>query len=346
MNGPPAISVLVTTHNGMPYVCRMVEGLWAQTFQDFELVVVDDGSTDDTPRYLKGLEDSRVRYFRVEKAGFAESLNRGLREVRSPLVARLDTDDVAYPRRLETQYAYLSAHPKCIVLGCQADEIDAEDRITGRRTFPLSDAAIRWQMAFGCPFLHPGVTYRAESVLAAGGYQDGTKPAEDYGLWTEVARFGRLANLPETLMQYRVHGASITLSRTEEQIEACSRLAAAYARTISPEADADALADLYHFVATGRRPRRVDLATLAATYLRFKEDFLRQSGEPCQELTERIAHVQQCMRWTCLQYAERDWRRPHRAWSWLRLAGRFDPERGRLGQIVGRGLKKVFRRGG
>lgn len=339
MDHAPKVSVLMAVRNGMPYLPRTIESILAQELADFELLVVDDGSTDGTGECVGGLRDQRIQYHRVGRVGFCEALNYGLHRARTPLVARIDADDLAYPARLARQYEYLNAHPRCVVVGCQTDEIDPEDRVVGKRTFPLSDAAIRWQMAFGCPLLHPSVMYRRDEVIAVGGYKPGTWPAEDYDLWVRLSERGTMANLPETLMRYRLRPESVTLSRAGEQVALCSRIAAAYASRICPEIDRAAVADLYHFFSDGRDPQETGFEAMLAAFQSIRDHFL-QAAAPSDELRERIAAVQQVLRWYCLERAQRAWRRPLRAWGWLRLAGQFDPDNGSLRSMLGRRLRK------
>src|SRR5262245_4369124 len=101
MSSQPAISIVLPVHNGIPYVRQAVESLLGQTFRDFELLAVDDGSTDETPQYLRSLADPRVRYHRLEKVGLVATLNYGLERACGAAIARLDADDIAYPSRLE-----------------------------------------------------------------------------------------------------------------------------------------------------------------------------------------------------------------------------------------------------
>src|SRR5262245_36140263 len=109
MSASPAISVLLPVHNGMPYLPETVASILAQTCTDFELLAIDDGSTDDTPRYLNSLHDLRIRYHRLNKVGLVGALNYGLEQARAPLVARIDGDDIALPERLARQIDYFRA---------------------------------------------------------------------------------------------------------------------------------------------------------------------------------------------------------------------------------------------
>lgn len=338
----PSISVLLAVRNGMPYLGHAIRSILAQDCRDFEFVIIDDGSTDETAQRAQGLDDERIRYYRLERVGFCTALNFGLQRARGGLLARMDADDVACPSRLGLQRQHMSEHPRCVVVGCQADEIDAEGQTIGERLFPVSDSAIRWRMFFGCPFLHPGTMSRTELVRACGGYDTTYPCAQDYRLWVELSRHGTLANLAEKLMLYRLHPKSVTAVRTEQQVEFCGEIAAEYAARLCAGIDRDAVAELWHFRAEGRDPVRSSYDDLVAAH-RTIRDYVLQHVETNDELLRRMAVVRQELRWCCTERAERSWRRPWHAWRWLRLAGRFDPEDGRLDKIVRRCAARMLR---
>jgi GT2 family glycosyltransferase len=342
MSSIPRISVVMAVHNGMPFLPAAVESVFAQTFNAFELLVIDDGSTDETPNYLQSVADPRLRFYRLDKVGFCEALNFGLRKAQAKYVARIDADDVAYPNRFLTQYEYLNSHLDCVVVGCQADEIDDLGRIVGHRIFPQTDAAIRWQMAFGCPMLHPALMYRREVIVAAGGYVADMWPAEDYDVWIRVSQLGKLANLPETLMKYRVHSSSVTLTHTHRQIAMCAQLGAKYVTGLCSEIDESAMRGLWLFLGYGVIPTAIDIDALAETFAALKDYFLGSYGNEERELRERIRATQTMLRWRCVERVESLWRSPRVAWRWLRLAGRFDPDEGTVRKMARRALRKLL----
>jgi glycosyltransferase involved in cell wall biosynthesis len=333
----PRLSVLLPVHNGYPYLPAAVESILAQSFRDFEFLVIDDGSTDETSKFLSALSDCRVHYNRLEKVGLPAALNYGLNKARTSLIARMDADDVCESERLQHQVGFLDRHQESVIVGCQSTVIDPNDDVNGERHFPVEDMAIRWQMAFGCPFQHPGVMYRREAVLAAGAYRKEEYPADDYGLWTRLAKLGQMANLDRKLLKYRVHPKSISLSLTADQTEHCSRIAADYACAISP-IDHSAFRDLYHFLASGSCPPGRG-AQLEVAFTTWRKLFVATNAD--SGLGYWMSHVQRRLRWHCLERAKRGIMRPADFVHWLRMASRFDPENGTLRSIAWRALRKI-----
>lgn len=221
----PVVSVLMSVYNAERYLAQAVESILEQNLADFELLALDDASTDGSAEYLDGLTDSRVRVFHLPKQGLTRSLNQGLRDARGAYIARMDADDVALPARLECQWRFLEAHPEVVAVGCQADQIDADGRSIEPWGFPVDDAAIRYALFRNlAPLLHPGVMMRRSALEAIGGYDERFETAQDRDLWWRLAVRGRLANVPETLMRYRRHAGAVTGARTEFQLATARRI--------------------------------------------------------------------------------------------------------------------------
>jgi glycosyltransferase involved in cell wall biosynthesis len=336
---PAKISVAMPVHNGMPFLPLTVESVLRQTFPDFELVVIDDASTDETPAYLKALADPRIRYHRVDRVGLVGALNHCLQHAGAEIVARIDADDLAHPTRLQKQYEYLQAHPDCLVVGCQFDLINERGEITGHSSLPVSDEAIRWTMLWQSPILHPGAMFRRAPAVALGGYRREFEASEDYDLWSRLAAHGGLGNLPENLAQWRRHSRAVGAVYTEQQLGHAIRISTNYARTLGPRVNPERIGELYRFLATGRSPQGCSVEDLIEAFDAVREQFLNGAGD---ETRERIGVTQQYLRWRCLHLAERSWWKPHTALTWLNAAGRFDPERGTLTGMIRRkfGLRR------
>jgi len=215
----PLVSVLLSVHNGEPYVRTALESVLRQTMDDLELIVVDDASTDGTPDIIAGLHDPRVRMLRNdEQLGLAASLNRGLDEARGRYVARLDADDVALPRRLELQVARIRATPGIVILGSAVCAIDDDGTLGTVHAMPATSMAVRWHLLFSSPFFHPTVLLDREHLERHGlRYDSSFLESEDYDLWTRALAAGEGANLSESLVLYRVHAGQASQARRELQ---------------------------------------------------------------------------------------------------------------------------------
>jgi len=206
----PKVSVVTTVYNGEPYVDRAIPGILGQTFEDFEWILVDDGSKDRTPQILDDLarRDSRVRVFSPGRLGISAAANYGVAQARGEYVARQDFDDRSYPDRLRLQAALLDADPKVGVVGGHYIVVDENRGERYVRMPPGEHGAILASMAKGIPFANTLVAFRRQAWTEAGGYPD-VADLEDLLLWIKIARRGwRFASIPEPLGEHFVHPAS------------------------------------------------------------------------------------------------------------------------------------------
>jgi glycosyltransferase involved in cell wall biosynthesis len=323
----PLITVLLPVRNAMPFLPETMASLRNQTFRNFEIIALDDGSTDDTSSYLAGIDDPRLRIVRLEKTGLARALNHGIELARSPIIARLDGDDVAHPDRFQLQYDYLSQHQECILVGCQCHHVDAEGKEVEVGAYPLTDTAIRWEALFRSPVLHPGSMFRREVVREAGAYRPEFIVAQDYDLWTRLLSHGVVANLPQFLLRYRVHAKSVGTLQKHRQIATGSRIAGAYAASLRDGMDARTISGLYLFLATGRPPDSCSVKEIIHAFHDARQAFLDRSAGGTPELLTAIQNQQNFLRWRMTAYAEQSWHHPWRALSWFRYAARVDPTR-------------------
>ena len=211
----PRVSVLMSVREGA-FLRPAVETLRAQTLTDAEFVLVDDASDPDTAALLDAYarDEPRVRLIRRARShGLATALNEGLAACRAPLVARADADDEYHPERLARQVAEMNARPALGVLSCGWDRIDAKGRVIARVTPVRGSSRLAFRHLFGSQLLHPGVVYRRDLVLAAGGYDPAYWTAQDTELWGRLFERTQIDNLPDRLVRWRRHGASITGSR-------------------------------------------------------------------------------------------------------------------------------------
>jgi glycosyltransferase involved in cell wall biosynthesis len=213
----PRVSVVMPVYNAEAYLAEAVESVLAQTFKDFELLAVDDASTDRSPELLAfyARKDPRVRVLRnPQNLMISRTLNAGLNQAQGEYLARMDADDVSLPDRLAKQVAYLDAHPRAGVVGGTMVITDATGRATGERRYHLTDAAIRRHLFRYNPFSHPLVMMRTAIVRAVGGYLPEYDFAEDYELYFRIGRKAEFGNLPDVLLRYRVVPRSLTAAVT------------------------------------------------------------------------------------------------------------------------------------
>jgi glycosyltransferase EpsE len=204
----PLLSVLMAVYNDAKWLQYSIPSILSQTFQDFEFIIVNDGSKDNTAEILAewAARDSRIVVHNLPKnSGLSHALNTGLTLARADLVARHDADDVALPERLDRQYAFMKTHPEIAILGTNAIAVDGEGRELGLMECPPSAEGIRRALRWTTPFIHPSVMYRREAVLALGGYEESFHRCEDYDLWFRFLAQYKGANLPEVLMKYRIY---------------------------------------------------------------------------------------------------------------------------------------------
>jgi hypothetical protein len=230
----------MSVFNGARFLAAAVESILTQSFRDFELIAIDDGSQDSTGQILDSYtQDPRVRVFHQENAGLIESLNRGCRLARGVYIARMDGDDIAVKNRLELQVEFMDAHPNVGVLGGAVEAISVDGRVLAVYANPETDVEIRGALKSCSPFWHPTVMMRTETVLAVGGYRGAVAEAEDYDLWLRIAERTELANLNSILLQYRLHSNQVSVSRRSQQI--LSSLAARAAAEVRKNGGLDPL---------------------------------------------------------------------------------------------------------
>jgi glycosyltransferase involved in cell wall biosynthesis len=221
------LAVLLPAQNAEGVLAEAVESVLQQTYRDFELILIDDGSTDGTRTIMESFarRDGRVRVMAHPHLGMGASLNRAIAAIESTWVARMDADDVMMPTRLERQLAFLDAHPDVAVASCLLYYINAGGRVLARSTSDLLtvqdfDSYVRSNRLIAVP--HPGAIMNREVVLAVGGYRPRFWPADDLDLWNRIAEAGhRILVQPEYLLKYRIHGASVCVSqpvKTDRQI--------------------------------------------------------------------------------------------------------------------------------
>lgn len=210
----PRVTVLMSVYNDERFVGEAVGSILSQDYSDFELLVVDDGSTDRSREVVRSLSDPRIRL--VENPGnmgLTRSLNRGLSLAKGALVARMDSNDISHPRRLGMQVAYLDRNPDVAVVGTRARYVSTSGRVFRHPGGwkPVTPLGIRWYFMFDSPINHTSSMYRLEVVRDRfGGYDESFRVGQDADLWLRIAGRHAIANLPETLLDQRIDPSSLS----------------------------------------------------------------------------------------------------------------------------------------
>jgi len=224
----PKVSVILPVYNCEKYLQYAIESILDQTFKDFELLILDDGSTDKSSEIAKkyAAKDNRIRYFYHSNMGLAKTLNKGLKLARGVYIARQDADDISHPERLEKQVKYLDGHPEIALVGTSMYQIDEKGKKLYFYKFPTSHNKIIKLLEKGeNPFPHTSIMIRKSVINMIGGYRELFKKAQDYDLYLRVCERFKVASIPEPLVQVRFHEESI--SRSERFFE--TRMYALYA---------------------------------------------------------------------------------------------------------------------
>lgn len=208
-------------YNAQRYLARAVESVLNQTFRDFELIAVDDGSRDESLSILRRYagQDARVRVVSRPNTGIVGALNDGLDACRGEFVARMDSDDLCIPNRFEKQLAYMRGHPECVLVGSQVLLIDPDDApICPKHDTLFTHEEIEYaHLHWGWPTVHPATMMRREAIERVGRYREEYKWLEDLDLFLRLGEVGRLANLPEVLLHYRLHAQSVCHTHADIQ---------------------------------------------------------------------------------------------------------------------------------
>lgn len=199
------ISVIMAVYNGMPYLEDAVESILNQSYKNFEFIIVNDASVDDTLKYLKSLKDKRIKLIDNPKnLGLSASLNKALGVARGEYIARMDADDISLPDRLVIQLDYLKHNPRISLCGCWVDLIDKNGKVIGEKKYPTSDQDIKKALKWYQPIVHPTFMARNKLYRKLGGYRSEFEYAEDYDLLTRAMKKYRMANIAKKLLLWRL----------------------------------------------------------------------------------------------------------------------------------------------
>lgn len=215
------LSVIMSVYNGAEYLDKSVNGILNQTFSNYEFIIIDDGSTDDTWHALSKFRDPRICLLRNRKnLGLTRSLNKGLNRAQGEYIARQDVDDISLPERLDKQVKRLDENSSVVLVGSSIRYIDnLGNKI--RESFRSENADFnRWQLYFGNYVTHSTAMFRRAVALKSGGYDKNFRYAQDYELWSRLNRSGDVVQIRDVLLEWRKHEDSISFGKVALQNEA------------------------------------------------------------------------------------------------------------------------------
>lgn len=222
----PEVTVLLPVYNGGEFLKEAIDSILRQTFPDFELLVIDDGSVDQSLNLIQSYPDKRIRIISHDvNQGLIATLNEGLQEAKGKYVVRMDADDISFPERIKKQVSFMNTNPAIGASGTQFKDVNGK-RVVGKS--PTSPSAIKANLFFSCVLAHPTMILRKEVFLKNNLFYNPDYPhAEDYELWVRASRLTDLENLPEVLLDYRFHTAQVSSKHNNVQrssIHQCQQL--------------------------------------------------------------------------------------------------------------------------
>jgi len=186
----PMVSVLLPVYNGAAYLSAAVDSVLNQTYQNLELIIINDGSTDQSASIVEQFRDSRIRFSNQTNRGLAATLNRAIDLSRGKYLARQDQDDLSFPTRFAKQVDFLESHQKCGMVGTWAEIWEVDQRSRRAHKHPTDDLILKFELLFDNPFVHSSVMIRKEALDIVGTYctDKSRQPPEDYELWSGSLR--------------------------------------------------------------------------------------------------------------------------------------------------------------
>ncbi|MDH2917875.1 MAG: glycosyltransferase [Sideroxydans sp.] len=285
----PCVTVILPIYNGQSYLESAINSVLQQSYSDFELVIINDGSVDDSVSIVESFSDSRIRFYQQQNQGLAATLNKAIGLARGKYIARQDQDDVYFPNRLQKQVDFLEQNVDVAMVGAAAEIWVGNERTDRLLKHPTDDASIRFGLLFDNYFVHSSVMLRRSVLEGVGGYSEdkARQPPEDYELWSRLMRMHKLANLPEVLMAYREVPSSMSRAGNNPFLHNLVKISTeniAWASDCAVNsADVVALSKLMHGDYDGM-PHIVKFSQLRAVLDRAMLCIAKESGVPSKQM--------------------------------------------------------------
>ncbi|OQX17957.1 MAG: hypothetical protein BWK75_07040 [Candidatus Altiarchaeales archaeon A3] len=218
MKNNPVVSVVIPTYNKVRYLKEAIESVLNQTYLNRDVIVVDDGSTDNTAEIVKSFNDPRIIYSWHENKGAAAARNTGIKNAHGKYVAFIDSDDLWLKEKLEKQVDFMEKNPDIGLLGTGSYEITDEGKIWSKKIFPTDNKILQKDLIKYNPFIQTSIMAKREVFDKAGLYDKTFQESEDYELWLRIAKYYKIANLPEPLVMKRYYGDCLSPAKDKKQL--------------------------------------------------------------------------------------------------------------------------------
>jgi len=214
------LSVILPIFNGMPYLREAIQSLLNQSFQDFVIIVIDNGSNDSTAEYIQSLNNDKIKYLKLEEKNLVKALNTGLGNAESPFIARMDADDVVHPRRFENQINFLNSNKDISLIGTRGYYLSKTGRRKIKINCPLNHKDIIQSMLDSkYAIIHPSIMLRKQVFEKYGGYNNEFCDCEDFEFFLRIGDKIKFANLPDYLYSLRIRDGSIMMKDAKKRTE-------------------------------------------------------------------------------------------------------------------------------
>lgn len=218
MSNNPLVSVVMPVYNSQAYVATAIESILSQTFTNFEFIIIDDCSGDESITIINRFTDSRIILLKNEiNLKTTKTLNRGIQAANGKYIVRMDSDDWSFPDRIEKQVSFMESNPDVVECGGKIIVCDKQLNQINVRSYPLTDSQIRSKIFYYNPFAHPATIWRKDAIIKAGYYDEKIPLTQDYDLTFRVGKLGKLANLEDALIKLRTHEKSSSQAKSRQQ---------------------------------------------------------------------------------------------------------------------------------
>lgn len=212
----PVVSVILPVYNSEKYVKAAIDSILKQTFTELELIIINDGSTDNSASIIQSFKNERIIYIEQKNIGLAATLNKGIETASGEFIARQDADDISLPDRLQHQLDFFKKYESVALLGTAAEIINEQGSRTNRfHRHPVNNNVLKFYLVFDNPFVHSSVMFRKKAIEEIGNYTNDSSVFEDHNLWSRMARKYNVANLPLSFLQYREVESGISKSTSD-----------------------------------------------------------------------------------------------------------------------------------